>query len=217
MPSHFDLPRTPVARAALDSLRSVSESVANHSIRTFFFAELVAHHDGVVDTAGYDRDLLFASCVMHDLGTGERASGAQRFEIEGADLATAVLGALDLPAADIDQVWEAIALHTSAGIAERRGWLSRLTRDGVGMDFGRRADLAADMGDELHVRFPRLDMERSLVDAIVDHARRSPEAAANYSMPGELLREREATGTSRIEQAAVGSVWNTRQVAQAIS
>lgn len=84
----IDLPTSPVARAALAAVTtSVSTSVAHHSIRSFLFAELLATHEGARDDAAYDRNLLFAACVMHDLGTGATATGAQRFEVEGADLA----------------------------------------------------------------------------------------------------------------------------------
>src|SRR5881396_2298620 len=51
-----------------------------------------------------DEDLLFAATVMHDLGLGEHASGEARFEVEGADLAAAVLRQHGVAEPDIDQV-----------------------------------------------------------------------------------------------------------------
>ena len=44
-----------------------------------------------MNDAAYDEELLFAAAVMHDLGLGEHARGQARFEVEGADLAAAVL------------------------------------------------------------------------------------------------------------------------------
>src|SRR5258707_4986163 len=74
---------------------------------------------------------------MHDLGLGERATGEARFEVEGADLAAAVLRGHGVAERDIDRVWEAIALHASPGIADRRGLLTSLTHTGVFINAGR--------------------------------------------------------------------------------
>ena len=129
----------PLAEAALTAVRnSESAAIANHSLRSFFFAQLLAAHEGCEQDAAYDRDLLFAATVMHDLGAGALAKGDDRFEVEGADLAAAVAREHGVPEPDVDRVWEAIALHTSPGIAARRGLLAYLTREGVGIDFGRR-------------------------------------------------------------------------------
>ncbi|HXL90101.1 MAG TPA: hypothetical protein VN969_14215 [Streptosporangiaceae bacterium] len=80
-----------------------TEAVANHSIRSFLFAAMLAEHQRPRPAADFDPDL----------------------------------------------VWEAIALHTSPGLAERRGALAHLTRAGIGMDFGRGSSAnAARMADE---------------------------------------------------------------------
>jgi hypothetical protein len=52
---------------------------------------LVGRQEGCLNDAGYDEDLFFAATAMHALGLGEHASGEARFEVEGADLAAAVL------------------------------------------------------------------------------------------------------------------------------
>ena len=116
----------------------------DHSIRTFLFARLLAEHEGCLNDAAYDEELLFAATVMHDLGLGEHARGQARFEVEGADLAAAVLREHGVAEADVDRVWEAIALHSSHGLAERRGLLTYLTYKGVFIDAGRLTDAVAD-------------------------------------------------------------------------
>jgi HD domain len=204
----LELPAGPVAEAALSVVRtSESTSIANHSVRSFFFAELLAAHEGCLDDAAYDRDLLFAATVMHDLGLGGLAHGTDRFEVEGADLAAAVLREHGVPDRDVDRVWEAIALHTSAGIAERRGLLAYLTRRGVGIDFGLDAKVVAGQEKEIHAAYPRLAMARSLVDEIVRRATRSPAAAPPYSLGAGLLLERQSDGITSIERAAASSPW----------
>src|SRR5438270_12672668 len=119
------LPTGPMIEASLDLVRTLeSPPLVEHSIRSFLFARLLADHEGCLDDADYDEDLLFAATVMHDLGLGERATGEARFEVEGADLAAAVLQRHGVAEHDIDRVWEAIALHASLGIALRRGLLT---------------------------------------------------------------------------------------------
>ncbi|PSL05438.1 HD domain-containing protein [Haloactinopolyspora alba] len=204
----LDLPTGPLADAVLRTVRSSeTASIANHSVRSFYFSQLLAEHEGVADDAAYDRDLLYAATVMHDLGAGDRAHGEARFEVEGADLAAALLTEYGVDARDVDRVWEAIALHTSPGIAERRGLLAYLTRAGIGIDFGRDADVVADWQKEIHGAYPRLAMARSLTDAIVERAGRSDAAAPRYSLGGELLRERRADGVTALELAVASSPW----------
>lgn len=212
------LPGTPLADAVVRLIRPVeTPSVFNHSIRTYLFARLVAARLALVVGRDYDDDLLFAACAMHDLGVAPRSPdgpGGQRFEVEGADRAAEFLIGRGVPPADADQVWQAIALHTSPGIAERRGTLCVLVREGVALDFG--GPLGADhvdavddeQADVIHAAYPRLDMVRSLIDAIVAHAARNPRSAPRYSTPGELLRERETFGQTRLEHACRTSRWS---------
>lgn len=206
----LELPTGPIVAAALNAVNSsVSVSIVNHSIRSFLFATILADRQGALDDAAYDPTLLFAATVMHDLGTGSAAPGETRFELEGADLAAEALKETAASSADIDRVWEAIALHTSPGIANRRGLLSHLTRSGIEVDFGLNHTSVQLHQAAIHAAYPRLDMTTTLVDAIVAQAARSASNAPEYSLPGDLLRERTATGTTNLEQGARGSVWGS--------
>src|SRR5258705_4376342 len=191
------LPTGSLAEASL-ALAQSSESrlIADHSIRSFLFARLVADHEGCLNDAAYDEDLLFAAAVMHDLGLGEYAQGQARFEVEGADLAAGVLRKQGVAEDDVDNVWEAIALHACIGIADRRGLLTYLTHRGVFMDIGRTDDpVARQLRQEVFNAYPRPAGDRSIADAILKHASRSEAAAPPGSLAAELLREhREAGG-----------------------
>lgn len=203
------LPDTAVARAAIALSQSTElPSVFNHSVRSYLFSELLAAREGIRADVEYDSEALFLGSVLHDLGTGTTAPGKQRFEVEGADLAAALLTEHGCGRGVVDGVWEAIALHTSFGIADRRGPLCHLVHSGVGMDFGRNADFVDERtATAIHDRYPRLSMARTLMDAIVAHAQRSPEAAPPYSMPGDVLRERQANGITLVELAASQGRW----------
>jgi hypothetical protein len=200
---------TTVAQAAIRLAQSTeSPAVFHHSVRSYLFGELLAAHDGLRPGADYDSETLFLGSVLHDLGAGTAAPGKARFEVEGADLAAALLTEHGCERAVVDAVWEAIALHTSFGIVERRGPICYLVNGGVGLDFGRNAEIIDDQtAAEIHARHPRLSMVTTLMDAIVAQAERSPEAAPPYTFPGELLRERRADGISVLERAASLSRW----------
>jgi hypothetical protein len=194
------LPAGPLAEASIAIARaSENAAIFDHSVRSFLFARLLAAEEGCLNDAGYDEDLLFAATVMHDLGLGEHAPGAARFEVEGADLAAAVLRQHGVAEPDIDQVWEAIALHSSLGIADRRGLLTYLTHKGVFVDAGRITDAVPDsLRQEVLTAYPRPAGDRFIAEAIVAHATRSEAAAPPGSLAFELLRQqREAETRSR--------------------
>jgi hypothetical protein len=208
------LPGTPLADAVVNLIRPVeTPSVFNHSIRSYLFARLVAGRLGLAAGRDYHDDLLFAACAMHDLGVASDGPHSQRFEVEGADRAASFLIDRGVPATDADQVWQAIALHTSPGIAERRGTLCVLVREGVALDVGgpvgaNHVDVVTDeQADAVHAAYPRLDMIRSLTDAIVAQAAKDPKNAPRYTVPGELLRERETFGRTRLEHTCRSSRW----------
>jgi hypothetical protein len=106
--------------------------------------------------------------------------------VEGADAARAFLSRWEWPAHLVQKVWEAVALHTSPGIAERMGTLPRLLRLGVMTDFGaaETATQAEEPLSSLLERFARMDIETVLGDAVVEQALRRPEKAPPASWPG---------------------------------
>ncbi|HEY3610012.1 MAG TPA: metal-dependent phosphohydrolase, partial [Pseudonocardiaceae bacterium] len=100
-------------------------------------------------------------------------------------------------------------LHTSSGIAERRGPVAMLTRAGVGMDFGWGTEIVDDeQARRIHRAYPRLSMAVSLVDAIVAQCEKAPEKGPRYSIASELTRERRTPPhLTQLEQAAATSRW----------
>ena len=107
---------------------------------------------------------------------------------------------------DVQQVWDAIALHTSAGLAERRGLLPRLVRTGVLADFRLATGPARELQDDLHAAWPRIELETTLIDQIVAHGS-SASALPRYGFGGVLLHERTAHGTTEMEAAARALGW----------
>ncbi|MER7739661.1 HD domain-containing protein [Streptomyces sp. NPDC096538] len=162
-------------------------AILNHSVRVWLLADHLGRRQGI---EGEEREALAVACLFHDAGTAAAHDGPQRFEVEGADAASTFLTEHGWPEPLVRQVWEAVALHTSPGIAERMGTLPRLVRLAVLADFGRtdlieageRAALARALD-----RIPRLDIETALGDAVVAQALRSPDKAPPSSWPGGLV------------------------------
>lgn len=81
------------------------------------------------------------------------------------------------------KVWTAIALHTSAGIAERIDPLTRLVRFGVKLDFSKavRENLGAtSYAAQIEDYLPRLNIEKVLADAVVRQAVKIPESVDRF-------------------------------------
>lgn len=184
-------------------------SLANHSFRCYLFARLAANARDLTPGADYDPELLFAACLLHDIGLTEKGDRGQRFEVNSADVAADILSRHGRPRREIDAVWQAIALKTSAGIAERRGTLAELTCAGSAVDFGQDSAFIPDpLAAAIHQAYPRLAVARALTDAIVVHAKGTPDGAPPFSMAAELVRQRAVPASlSTLERLAESSRW----------
>jgi hypothetical protein len=112
------------------------------------------------------------------------------FEQADVDAARGLLVAHGYDDHDAEVVWDAIALHSSGGIAERRGVIARLTRAGVGCDFGRVVErIAPDVAGALFEQFPRRNFAHALAAEVERHVAADPAGGPRYSFPGEIHRE----------------------------
>lgn len=183
------LPPDDLSRGAYDLARScLPPAILNHSVRVFRIGERLAKASQS-DWAYEKWNLLFVACILHDIGCASQFDGPQRFEVEGADAAANYLHQHKIAGSDVHEVWQAIALHTSPGIAERISVLARLVRQAVLIDFGTQLDQEShSVRDATEEAFPRLGIENILGDVVVDQALRQPQKAPPASWPGVLLR-----------------------------
>jgi len=173
--------------------RDLHPAILSHSLRVYLFAKSLAAREQSLWASPERLRLLFASCIYHDIGTCTGAKDAQRFEVVGADTAAHALRSLNVPDADVHEVWVAVALHTSPHIAERISPLARLVRLAVTMDFKRPAAMVFTTEVEVEANersFPRMEIEKVLGDAVVEQALHSPEKAPMVSWPGVILRSK---------------------------
>jgi hypothetical protein len=109
----LEFPQTQLAKVADELARAAEpDFMYNHSARSYLFARVAAAARGLTAGEGYDDELLFLSCILHDIGLTTQADRGRRFEVDGAEAAVDLLRANGLEAARAQIVWDAIAsLH----------------------------------------------------------------------------------------------------------
>jgi hypothetical protein len=171
------LPDSKLARDATDYARGLSAPVVfNHVLRTYLFGELL----GRAKKQTFDRELFYLGAVLHDLGQTERFMGEQRFEVDGADAAAAFLKSKRVRKESIEVVWDAVALHTSRGIAERKRPEIALVSAGAGADvlgLGV-AQLPKKAVAQVIAAFPRRGFKKAYQKVLAEIVARKPETAA---------------------------------------
>lgn len=185
----MDLPDSDIASAAQQFVFDVSPAfVANHSVRSYLFARELAAARGMRSDVDYDDELVFLSCVLHDLGATDHANGDQRFEVDGADAAAQFLRDRGLPEDRVTTVWQAIALHTSVGIAHRFGAVHAVTHMGIGTDIvGTDRDmLPPGFADRVHASWPRHDLGYALTEVIARQVEANPAKGHPMTFPGHI-------------------------------
>jgi hypothetical protein len=186
----LDLPRTELIAAADAWVRSIEKPfLVNHSIRSYVFGRAVGRTQNLEPGEDYDDELLFLGCLLHDVGLTDPGDGDQRFEVDGADLAAQFLTDNGLSEDRAEVVWDAIALHTSRGIAHRKRPEIALAQAGIGVDVGGGpADLPPGLAARTLDALPRLGLHDALRQAVVRQAAAQPSKAPPFTFPGELVR-----------------------------
>ena len=130
--SEAAIPDSALAKAITAFVRDTeTELLFNHSSRVYHFGALAGVHRGVT----FDRELLYAGAMFHDVGLmPDYSSATERFEVDGANAARDFLTAHGVPEADVYTVWTAIALHTTPGIPAHMHPVVAMVTAGVEMD-----------------------------------------------------------------------------------
>ncbi|KYF73297.1 phosphohydrolase [Sorangium cellulosum] len=171
--------RIPDSHLAVEATELAREMSApflfNHVMRTYLFGALLAKRRGLE----LDVELFYLGAALHDLGLAERFRGPERYEVEGANAASAFLKQHGVPEETIGVVWEAIALHTVRGVPPYKRPEVALLHVGTIMDIMGEdlKELSADEVNEVLQAYPRLDFKRAFPQAIADMLASKPETA----------------------------------------
>jgi HD domain len=173
----YSIPDSEICKKATQLTAEVSPSfLCNHCIRTFLFGDFLGKRDGLK----CDRELLYLGAVMHDLGLTERFVGEQRFEVDGADAARAFVLEHGLSDEKAEIVWDAIALHTSLGIASCKQPEIALVHLGASADVMgiRIAEISPEVIEQVLEAYPRLGFNASMTELLVSQVKQKPQVVA---------------------------------------
>src|SRR5471032_3288343 len=111
-----DIPDGAMARAATDRIRAAeSELMFHHALRAFLFGALT----GARENLAFDADLLYIGVLFHNVGlNAQHQHSRHRFEVDGANTARDFMRQHGVDEHAIQEVWTAIALHTTPCIPE---------------------------------------------------------------------------------------------------
>jgi hypothetical protein len=160
------VPDSATANAATQLVRDTEDDLLyNHSRRVFLWGALTGGRRGL----SYDSELLYLAAMFHDMGlTSAYSSPDLRFEVDGANAARNFMRSYGVPERDIEDVWTAIALHTTPGIPEHMRPTIALVTAGVEMDVLGIAydDFTSEQRDHVCEHHPR---EYNFKEDIIDH------------------------------------------------
>ena len=127
-----EIPDSKLAKAVTEFVRDTeTDLLFNHSSRVYHFGALA----GVQRGLKFDRELLYAGAMFHDVGLmPSHSSSSERFEVDGAHVARDFLRDHGVSEEDAHTVWTAVALHTTPGIPQHMHPVVALVTAGVEMD-----------------------------------------------------------------------------------
>jgi HD superfamily phosphodiesterase len=102
----------------------------NHVVRSWLFGAGLAKCRGLTP----DTELVAVSVLLHDLGLARGGAPDRRFEVLGADLGRAFAHSHNMGERRAETVWDSIALHTIASIAQHKGIDVACCQHGIACD-----------------------------------------------------------------------------------
>ena len=173
--SATSIPDTRLAKEATAILREHgTDLLFNHSLRVYLFAA----EQGKQAKLRFDAELLYVSAAFHDLGLVKKfSSDTERFEVDGANAVRQFLTAHDVPEAQVQTAWEAIALHTTLGVTQYMRPEVELLYRGVGLDvLGEGFDtFPSGLREQIVAEYPRDNFKEGIVRAFFGGFAHKPE------------------------------------------
>lgn len=171
-----EIPDTPLVREITEYIRDTEDDLLfHHSRRVYLLGALQGQRRGVKP----DPEMLYAGAMFHDIGLTERFRDSQlRFEVDGANAARDFLTERGVGAHEAQNVWLAIALHTTPGITEFLSPEVALVTAGVETDvvgIARDALSTKDL-DAVTAAHPRPDFKNRILNAFFEGNRHRPDS-----------------------------------------
>lgn len=170
----IEIPDTPLVREITEYIRDTADDLLfHHSRRVYLLGALQGQRRGVKPNL----ELLYAGAMFHDIGlTAAYRSSQLRFEVDGANAARDFLTERGISTEDAQNVWLAIALHTTPGVPEFLSPEVALVTAGVETDvvgIERNALSTQDL-DAVVAAHPRPDFKNRILQAFFEGNRHRP-------------------------------------------
>ncbi len=176
VPDDWAVPDSALAVRAIEHASAqCPEFMVRHCFRSYCFGAILAARDKL----RLDREAFFVAAMLHDLGLSDaHADDPGSFEWVGAHLARRFCLEAEETEASATTIHNAIALHTSLGIADRCQPEIALLHFGTGMDlFGMRLeDMPRDALKAVLARFPRAEFKAEFSPCLVHQAQTKPDS-----------------------------------------
>jgi hypothetical protein len=170
------VPDSALITAAIEYAQRLSEPyLFNHAMRSWLFAEVVGHTKGIE----FDREVVAVGTILHDIGLTAGVSGANRFEVNGADAARSFIRGRSLSDRRAQLVWDLVALNSSPSLALHKEPEVAVGTMGIGLDYGGFFLDALQPGDAGRIlsAFPRLRMKERFSETCCHLVKDRPETA----------------------------------------
>ena len=167
------LPHSRAVRDAYAEAEAESQPwLFNHVMRSWLYGAKLAQHRGLAP----DAELVAVAVLLHDVGLARGGAPDRRFEVVGADIGRAFALSHDMGERRAEAVWDSIALHTTASIAQHKGTDVACCQNGIACDYGGLGyrELSDDDKKIILSAYPRLDMKNMLTTCLCTIAKNHP-------------------------------------------
>jgi hypothetical protein len=186
--SGISAPDSKLARNAAQIIRdSEGDLLFQHSMRVYYWAALAGKRKGLI----FDPEILYVAAMFHDYGlTADYGESHLRYEVDGANAARAFLRSEGISEADAQNVWLAIALHTTNGISPHLYPIAALLAEGANMDLVGAGfdDFTAEQRSTVEAAYPRPpQFAEDFMQAIYDSLKHRPETTQGTGLADVMV------------------------------
>ena len=182
------VPDSALAQRARELIADVAAPfLVNHSVRCYAWAVELARHDRLE----FDREILYVSSMLHDIGLVPAYDLGGCYEVDGAIAAERPVGEAGEPEGRARAIFDVIALHNDEILPPDPASEVVLLWDAAGTDVtgNRFADIRPSIIPGLLAAYPRVDLKRQFTALLVDQASRKPTCPAAEMIAAGILEE----------------------------
>ena len=175
---NLDLPDSRAVQDAYAQARAESTPwLFNHVARSWLYGAKLAQRRAL----NPDAELVAVAVLLHDLGLARGGAPDRRFEVVGADAGRAFARSQGMGERRAETIWDSIALHTTASIAQHKGTDVACCQHGIACDYGGLGYQELGDGDKKAIlsAYPRLDMKNQLTTCLCGLAKNRPNTTAD--------------------------------------